>query len=188
MNRPARLLIAVLALALLACGNTQDPGAEADTEFNDADIEFASGMIPHHAQALAMVDLTTGRTLDPEVTKLAERIRDAQAPEIEQMTDWLAQWRKLDPDASGEHAGHGEMADMPGMMTADEMAALAGAADSEFQTVWLEMMVRHHEGAVEMARTQQEDGEYADALVLARAIETGQTEEIELIRGLLNEG
>ena len=68
------------------------------TEHNDADVEFASNMLQHHAQALSMVDLTRGRTLDPEVQQLAEQIRDAQAPEIEIFTDWLTDWDEEVPE------------------------------------------------------------------------------------------
>nr|WP_246283961.1 DUF305 domain-containing protein [Nocardioides perillae] len=193
-------------LALTACGGDEpasDASAEvSQTEHGAADVAFAQDMVQHHAQALVMVDLTAGRPLDPEVAALAEQIRAAQAPEIEQMAGWLLAWGEEVPATVRDHAsaGHGgdhtdaehmegmegmEGMDMPGMMSGDEMAALAAAPDSAFQELWLEMMVEHHEGAVEMARTQQQEGRYAPAVELAEAVEASQTAEIEQMRALL---
>jgi uncharacterized protein (DUF305 family) len=74
---------------------------------------------------------------------------------------------------------------MPGMMTADDMAALEDATGAEFQAMWLEMMIEHHEGAVEMAQTQQADGQYKPAVDLAGEIITAQNKEIEAMQDLL---
>ena len=89
-RRPAVLLGSLtlgLALTLTACGNDEpasDTSAQvSETDHNDADVQFATDMIQHHAQALSMVDLTVDRTLDPEVQQLADDIREAQGPEIE---------------------------------------------------------------------------------------------------------
>ena len=95
MLKKLTALVALLAAlsALAGCGNDGDASrpetqtAANGDKFNDADVEFASDMIQHHSQALAMVDMTMGRQLDPEVQQLAEDIRAAQGPEIEQMTD-----------------------------------------------------------------------------------------------------
>ncbi len=75
---------------------------------------------------------------------------------------------------------------MPGMMTSDDMAALEDASDADFQTMWLEMMVEHHEGAIEMAKTEQSDGQYKDAVDLAGDIVTSQSAEVETMKGLLS--
>ncbi|MEO5664355.1 MAG: DUF305 domain-containing protein [Nocardioides sp.] len=196
----ALTLTAALALTAAACGNDDTSTATSSevstTEHNDADVEFASNMLQHHAQALAMVDLTIDRPLDPEVQQLAEQIRDAQAPEIETFTDWLTDWDEEVPETVRDHsnAGHDmdDMGDsmndenMPGMMTSDDMGALEDASDAEFQTMWLEMMVEHHEGAVAMAKAEQGDGQYKDAVDLAGNIVTSQTAEIETMKGLLS--
>ena len=148
-------------------------------------------MIPHHAQAIEMVTLTDGRPLDPDVAQLASQIRDAQVPEVETMTDWLTAWGKEIPETSLDHtnAGHDMRAtwitDMPGMMSSAEMDALVSAADAEFQDMWLEMMLEHHQGAIEMAKTEAADGKYADAVSLAESIEAAQEAEIEQIKQLL---
>jgi uncharacterized protein (DUF305 family) len=197
--RTLRALAAIgLVLTLAACG--EDDGGSSDsarssrTEHNAADVAFAADMIQHHAQALSMVDLTMDRRLDPEVQALADDIRAAQAPEIERMSDWLEEWGEEIPETVRDHAnahgdGHDAGAtggDMPGMMSADEMAELADAPDAEFQEQWLETMKEHHEGAVQMAEAQQEDGRYRPALDLAEEIATAQTEEIETIDALLS--
>lgn len=204
-NRTTRALSALtlttaLALTAAACGNDDASTATSSelstTEHNDADVEFASNMLQHHAQALSMVDLTIDRPLDPEVQQLAEQIRDAQAPEIETFTDWLTDWDEEVPETVRDHSNAGHDMDdmdesmndenMPGMMTSDDMEALEDASDTDFQTMWLEMMVEHHEGAVAMAKAEQGDGQYKDAVDLAGSIVTSQTAEIEAMEGLLS--
>ncbi|GAB3028891.1 lipoprotein [Nocardioides flavus (ex Wang et al. 2016)] len=195
-------LTLALGAGLTACGDDTDANSSGEvstTEHNDADVAFASDMITHHAQALSMVDLTLDRPLDPEVQALAEDIRAAQAPEIETMADWLTAWGEEVPETMRDHAnaGHdmGDMSDtmddmghddMPGMMTAEDMDALENASDEEFQDMWVEMMVEHHEGAVEMAETQQEDGQFKDAVDLAGQIIDAQQKEIDVMNDLLD--
>lgn len=184
----AVVLVAVLALTA-ACGG-QAGNAESGKEFNDADVTFATQMIPHHAQALSMVDLTLGRDLDPEVAAMTEDIRAAQTPEIETMTEWLEDWGKPVPETMRDHAnahgGHADMdSDMPGMMSEQEMAALEKAPDAKFQDMFLEMMIEHHRGAIEMAQTEQEEGQYAPAVELAGKIERSQQAEVEKMERLL---
>ena len=192
-----------LSLTLTACGSdTEAPSpassAVSATEHNDADVEFASSMIQHHAQALAMVDATMGRDLDPEVAALADDIRAAQAPEIETMADWLTKWGEDIPETVRDHVNsHGmgsmdsdDMEDtgmgMPGMMSADDMEALDKASDAEFQDMWLHKMIEHHEGAVKMAKAEEVNGQYKRAVELAKTIQTAQTAEIETMQGLLS--
>ncbi|WP_341241314.1 DUF305 domain-containing protein [uncultured Nocardioides sp.] len=195
----ATLLAASLATSLVACGGdeagttTTEPSA---TEHNEADVAFARDMVQHHAQAVAMVELTRERDLDPEVAQLAEGIRDAQVPEIETFSDWLGEWDEEVPPTMLDHAnaghGSGDMSEtmedmddaMPGMMSGADMDALQDAG-GDFQTMWLEMMIEHHEGAIEMARTEQQDGRYRPAVELAAEIEESQGAEIETMRDLL---
>ena len=203
INRTTRALGALtlgLGLGLSACGNDDgdsDTTQVSATEHNDADVAFATDMMQHHAQAIVMVDMTMDRPLDPEVQQLADDIRAAQGPEIETFTDWLTDWDEEVPETVRDHsnAGHdtGEMGDsmegmddMPGVMSADDVAALEDASDAEFQTMWLEMMVEHHEGAVEMAQTETEDGQYTPAIDLAEDIASSQTDQVETMEGLLD--
>jgi uncharacterized protein (DUF305 family) len=199
-------LTTALGTTVAGCGDdSPSAGSPSDTHtasngdvFNDADVSFATDMIQHHAQALSMVDLTEGRPLDPEVRQLAEDIRAAQGPEIEAMSDWLTAWDHEVPETMRDHsnAGHdmgGDMSeqmegmesDMPGMMSAEEMDELQDAPDPEFQDMWLEMMIEHHQGAVEMAQAQQEDGTSPEAVELAETIESSQEQEIETMESLL---
>ena len=194
----ARPLTAALAAALLllaGCGSdTEDSSAPepSKTEHNDADVMFASDMLPHHAQALSMVDLTLGRQLDPEVADLAEQIRNAQVPETETMVDWLTEWGEPVPETSRDHVnadGHDGMqadSDMPGMMSGEEMQALEEAPDVEFEQLFLEMMIEHHEGAIAMAKTELDEGRYVPTRDLAEGIVSGQQDEIDTMESLLD--
>lgn len=208
----ATALALALAASLTACGDDMDdhnmsgdssaagsePGetqtASNGDVFNDADVQFASDMIQHHAQAVQMVVLTQDRTLDPEVQQIAEDIRAAQVPEIETMTDWLTAWDQEIPETSMDHANAGhDMSDMgdsmdmdmPGAMTVEDMDALANADDAGFQDMWLEMMIEHHTGAIEMAEAEQENGANDDAKALAATIVETQQAEISTMEGLL---
>ena len=193
-----------LALSLAACGDNGDQNAAASSRqtasngdvFNQADVKFATDMIPHHAQAVEMVNMTPGRTLDPAVQQLADQIREAQVPEVQTMTGWLTAWGKEVPATSIDHE-HADMEgmdsmedmnqDMPGMMSADEMQQLKDASDAEFQTMWLQMMQKHHEGAIEMAKTEEQNGTFPAAVSLAKSIISGQQKEIDQIKQLLSQ-
>ncbi len=202
---PARTTAAALlglGLALGGCTADSDPSTSdgdssaSSADHNDADVAFASQMIPHHAQALVMVDLTRGRPLDRDFASLTEQIRAAQTPEIETMSDWLTEWDEEVPATMRDHV-HGDMdmddmgdmgdmgGEMPGMMSAEDMAALATAPDRAFERLWLTMMIEHHAGAVTMAEDELARGEYEPALELAQAIIDGQTEEIATMREML---
>ena len=198
----ALALAAALGLSLAGCGDSDSGGSPSATRtasngdvYNDADVSFATDMIQHHAQALVMVDLAAGRPLDPDVQKLTEQIRDAQAPEIETMTDWLTAWGQEIPETMRDHtnAGHdmgdmgdvGSGSDMPGMMSTEQMDQLQHASDAEFQDMWLQMMIEHHQGAIEMATDEQQDGTFRDAVRLAEDIESSQQQEIDTMEAML---
>lgn len=171
----AMLITAPVAVLLLAgCGNSDD-------DHNAADVTFATDMIPHHEQAVQMADLAESRSSDPDVLDLAAQIRAAQDPEIQTMSGWLSGWGEPVPEEmDGMDTGA-----MPGMMTGQEMADLAAAAGADFDALFLEAMIEHHTGAVQMAQTEQADGQYADAIDLAGQIEEGQTAEIATMQDLL---
>ncbi|MCR3749171.1 DUF305 domain-containing protein [Lentzea californiensis] len=154
-------------LVLSACGSPANTAA---------DVEFAQGMVPHHEQALDMAKLVPSRSGNNEVRDLAQRIEKAQGPEISRMNEWLDRW-----GAKQEHQGH----DMAGMMSGDDMAELEKSSGAEFDRLWLEMMIKHHEGAVEMARTELAEGEDEGARKLAQEIIDGQQKEIAEMKTLL---
>ena len=188
---------AVAALALAGCGSATDEGATTDAsevsaEHNSADVDFAAGMIPHHAQALEMVEMAADRPLDPEVEELAAAIEEAQAPEIETLTTWLETWDEEVPDVAGmsaeEMEGMGEMEGMEGMMSAMSMRQLENAPDEAFQDVWLALMLAHHKGAVAMADAEIASGENPEAIELAEDIRDSQSAEIETMKSLIGSG
>ncbi|HET6288513.1 MAG TPA: DUF305 domain-containing protein [Amycolatopsis sp.] len=146
---------------------------------NQADVAFAQGMIPHHEQALAMAKLVDGRTGNAKVVDLATRIQKAQDPEIRQLTGLLQGWGVA---PSGGHSGHGSAS---GMMTEEDLAKLGQAKDAAFDKQWLEMMVEHHESALEMAKTALQQGSNAEVKALAQKVIDGQQAEITEMRGLL---
>jgi len=198
MIRKHTLLVAAMAaiLALIGCGSDEPQNdirtAPNGDEFSDADVAFATDMIQHHAQALQMVDMTVGRTLDPEVQQLTDDIRAAQGPEIELMAGWLTDWDMPVPEnvrVDANAGGHRDMemdSDMPGMMTEEQMNELEAAQGDVFRDMWLEMMIMHHQGAVEMAETEQSEGTFGAAIDLAESIETSQRDEIDVMEQLID--
>lgn len=215
LSRMAAALAAtgLITLTIAACSDDMDHGdmngmdgmdgdragisVPESEDFNAADVQFATDMIQHHAQALVMVDLVDDREVSTELAALAEQIRAAQVSEIELMVDWLTAWDQSIPETVRDHVngGHGDdhgdmgmdgMDDMPGMMSADDMADLADASAAEFEDLWLEMMIEHHEGAVEMSEDELDDGEDAAALDLAQAIIDAQEAEIEQMKQMLD--
>ncbi len=153
---------------------------DANADHNQADIMFAQMMIPHHAQAVEMSDIVLATPdLPAKVAALATRIKDAQAPEIEAMTEWLKSWNA--PVAVSDHSGHG----MAGMVDAEGIDKLKAAQGSEAARLFMEQMTGHHEGAVEMARQEISAGKYPEAVQLARDIVTAQEAEIAEMKELL---
>ncbi|MEU9234396.1 DUF305 domain-containing protein [Streptomyces subrutilus] len=152
-------------------------------QHNAADVAFAQGMIPHHRQAVDMADLAPTRAGSAEVKHLAEAIKKAQDPEIRTLSGWLTAWGEQVPaPGAGDHSAHGAGG---GMMTAEEMDRLGKATGKAFDTAFMELMIKHHEGAVAMAETERADGAYPEAKAMAEAIIRSQSAEIATMNGLL---
>ncbi|MFG1812529.1 DUF305 domain-containing protein [Kribbella sp. NPDC049174] len=194
-------VILVATMTLAGCGDDSSSGsmpgmehgtkpaapssaATASGEFNDADVTFASHMIPHHQQALQMASMAGYMATTSEVKQLAAAINAAQEPEIKVMSGWLTKWGK--PIPSAQHGGHGAD-EMPGIMTEDEMSELGKQKGSMFDRMWIEMMIKHHQGAVSMAKTEQTTGKDPAAIALAKKVETDQTREIAAMKRLLGQ-
>ena len=141
----------------------------------EADVTFAQLMIPHHQQAIEMSELALTKSNDDEVIKLAEQIRDAQGPEIEQM-------RLLLKDFGIEEDPSSHMAHMHGMLSKAEMSDLAEATGIDFDRLFLSGMIKHHEGAIDMVALV---GESARLSSLGEAIFTAQNEEISKMQEML---
>lgn len=149
---------------------------------NDVDIAFAMGMVPHHQQAVEMADMILGKDgIDPQVIALAEKIKAAQGPEITLMKGWLDTWG----------SPYESMGDMPGMdmgtgmMSEEDMARLDSATGVEASRLFLEQMIEHHNGAIEMADVQAVGGTNPEARELAKNIIKSQTAEIDEMQAIL---
>jgi uncharacterized protein (DUF305 family) len=147
---------------------------------NDIDHAFARDMIPHHRQAVEMATLAETRAGDQRVKDLAARIKAAQDPEIIQMSGWLVTWGRPVPPPDMAHTAHG-----PGMMTHFDMESLAAASGRQFDRMFLDMMIRHHAGAIEMATAEQQQGENPTVKKVAAEIGTSQAAEVKEMRDLL---
>jgi len=157
---------------------TSSSAGGAASPARQGDVRFAQMMVPHHQQAVEMADLALQKKASPEVTKLAQQIKAAQDPEIQTMNQWLREWRA--PAGSGSHAGHSD-----GMTSDADMTQLSSATGTEFDRLWLTMMVEHHEGAVDMAEDVLKTTADPEVKRLAQAVVDGQNKEIDAMRGML---
>lgn len=208
-----RIVVAVAAVtvlvALSACGtsasgpSTTNPPtvspATASTAASNADphnaqdVGFLQMMIPHHEQAVQMAQMVPSRSQNAKILALAAAIKSAQGPEIAQMQSWLTDWGvSVSPSSTADMSGMAGMdsgsSGVPadGMMTADQMAALAKSSGAAFDKMWLQMMIEHHEGAVVMARHELAAGQNAQVKALAQAVIDGQTKEVNEMKLMLN--
>lgn len=158
-------------------GNAAEAPADLAPGVSGADVMFAQMMIPHHEQAVVMSTLAEARASDPLIRDLAKEISAAQEPEIALMSTWLDEWgaeRLSSDEAMGAHGSHG----MAGMLTQDQLDDLSAAQGSEFDTLFAQSMIEHHEGAVQMARDVLATGSDPDVAALAREIIVTQEKEI----------
>lgn len=157
-----------------------------------ADVAFMSGMIAHHEQALVMTDMVDARTESRDIKLLALRIALSQTDEITLMKTWLRQRNEPVP-GEGEHAGHammdhGDHGLMPGMLTKDELTQLRGANGAAFDKLFLEFMIKHHEGAVTMVAElfgSHGGGQQSEIYSFASDVEADQQMEIARMRRML---
>ena len=184
---------AALVLAVSACGSNDDSshgamtgagGTSASTSAGtatgvEADVQFAQMMIPHHQQAVEMADLALENdTASQDVKALAGQIKAAQDPEIQTMKAWLSQWGAQESTGPMDH-GSG------GMMSDQDMTSLMGASGPEFNQMWVEMMIEHHQGAITMAQDVLATTANPDVKELATAVVQGQEKEIATMQGML---
>ena len=199
-----RLIATILALALMTltpvAGLAQqgpDPKARPDLvrgPYNEADVAFMQGMIPHHAQAVLMAKMARTHGAREDVRVLCERILVAQSDEITLMRNWLRDRGQFVPAADATHHKHrmnGVAHDMlmPGMLTPEEMAALDKARGPEWDRLFLAGMIKHHEGALSMVDdlfesygALQDD----DMFKFASDVYADQTTEIDFMQKMLN--
>ncbi len=193
---PVRIVAVAAALTtavvVSSCSKSEDhsqhatsatsTSAQAAAAHNADDVMFAQMMIPHHQQAIELADLTPQRTDNQALLKLANTISAEQQPEIETMKALLVQWG-ADP-TMGDHGMHGGNA-MQGMVDDATMTKLKSLNGPEFDTLWLQSMIAHHQGAIEMAKTEIAKGQSVDLTTMAKSIVTSQQAEIDQMKQML---
>ncbi|PRX95521.1 DUF305 domain-containing protein [Allonocardiopsis opalescens] len=164
-------------------------------QHNEADVEYMRAMIAHHGQALEMTALVPDRAEDDGVVAIAERIEAAQGPEIDAMDAWLEnnvyQHARANPnhrnycglDGAADHHGNTDCdpvdhSAMPGMITPEQLADLEAAEGAAFDELFVQLMIAHHEGAIEMAQDLLVEGRDTQARQMAADVVADQTAEI----------
>ncbi|MFH8346362.1 DUF305 domain-containing protein [Streptomyces sp. NPDC018045] len=182
-----------------AAASRSGSGAPAEKSYNDADARFVQRMIPHHRQAVEMAEPAGARAADQEVKELAAAIAKDQKAEIATMRGWLRSWGEPEAAATGsgdpgspsaEHSPHGmdhgqvgrDESDMDGMVSGQDMADLKDAEGAAFDRKFAELMIGHHEGAIQMARTERRLGRNEDAKRLADAIVRSQSAQVAQLK------
>jgi uncharacterized protein (DUF305 family) len=169
---------------------TIDPARAVDlsgVRFTPADVAFMQGMIGHHAQALEMTELLTTRTDDAAMRKLAERVDLSQADEIRMMQEWLVRRGQWAPE---QYAHHHEAMMMPGMLTPEQMSRLAAASGREFDRLFLEGMIAHHQGALAMVEELMKSpgaAQESEMFAFVSDVEADQRAEIVRMTSMLQE-
>jgi uncharacterized protein (DUF305 family) len=194
LSSPLRtVLLAVIAVALVALGGGlavalgigKDDGAQPGA----VDVGFSRDMAAHHLQGVEMANLVSDHSEDPAVRGLAFDIATTQTNQVGRMQGWLALWG-YSPTGGDQMAwmGHGMHMSgglMPGMATEDELANLRSLHGPEFDVEFLRLMIRHHEGGLEMAQYATAHGETRVVRTLAKSIADSQTAETNLMQGML---
>lgn len=186
------------ALTLTACGDNTgtvpavppttaapQPPIGVSAQHNGADITFAQNMIVHHSQAIDMAEMADGQAASPQVKDLAGKIAQAQEPEIGQMKNMLKAWSA--PESNGMYHSGGSMPgmSMPGMMSEQQMGQMEQAQGAAFDRMFLQMMIEHHKGAIQMGQTEVGQGQNPQAKELAQKIISDQRQEISTMENLL---
>lgn len=188
-------LAAGIAVGLLLAGSlvrADHPGE------GSAEAGFARDMQAHHAQAVEMALLVRERSADPQLRQVALDIELTQQNQIGQMHGWLSVWGlplagTQEPMAWMSDHGHGTTADpdgvprMPGLATDEQMAELEAAAGVDAERLFLELMIPHHRGGVDMARAVLDRTDQPEVRRLAQAMVDAQTAEIVVLEALLAE-
>ena len=195
-----RRSVTAIPLALLALLVVRPSGAQAQQHsmsgmnhimvpegaaYTVADVEFMQGMIAHHAQAIYMSRLAASHGANPKLLKLATKIDQSQVAEIRIMQQWLRSNGQTAPDTSSWRTMR-----MAGMLTDDQIKALTDAKGIEFDRAYLEYMIQHHEGALQMVKdlfATPRAGQEVDVNVFANDVVSVQTAEIGAMRQMLSQ-
>lgn len=179
-------------IALLSLGARAVAAQQTAPDTND--VAFMQGMIAHHAQALAMVALIPTHTTRKELQLIGQRIKISQQDEIALMQHWLQDHNALVTVVDSNHIAHmpgmeGMTMMMPGMLTPEQMTQLAQANGPAFDRLFLEGMIRHHEGAIKMVHdlfAVPGAGQAPEVFTFASGADVDQRAEILRMRSVLN--
>ncbi len=178
------LLFIISVFVFVGCSSNQDQKSTTEAEFSAMDLMFASMMIPHHEQAIVMSDLALKNSSNEMVLDLAQRIKDGQDPEVAQMQSWLEQTGVSSGSMMDDHAMHGGM--MGGMATDQEIEELSQLSSPEFDKLFLDLMILHHQGAIQMVQMIQNSSN-PEVRQLAEDIVKVQNLEIQEMKALKSE-
>jgi uncharacterized protein (DUF305 family) len=174
---------AVSMIMLSACGQDSATTPPAPP-FNQADVDYAVDMSMHHSQGVTMTELAATQAPSSKVKALAGRIRQVQAKEVDRIAEWLNDWQSR--GATMPPHGHSDEApDVPGMMSLEEMEKLERATGRDFDRLFLSMMIRHHQGAIQLAQQETTRGASAEAKRVAQNVSTAQSGEVREMKQLL---
>ena len=181
-RRAATLAAAAAALAVTAgCGS--DPEA-----YNDADVTYATDVTAHHAQTLQVLDLSLGRqNLDPELGAIADETRTRLFAEVDVIQTWLKTNDQPVPKTALQHTHDDEQTydtSIAGMLSADQLHQLETTNDRNFQAAWLDALIAHEKGAVELAQTAVDDAQNAELLERAEADLARHEEQLDTLQDL----
>jgi len=208
---PARLVAASVAVGaavwLAACSSgspaVSDQGGPVDPRipeqavitgepagYNSDDVAFANNMIADHRQATELVKLVRERSTNPALAALASKISAMQQPEVKILNVLLVQWNENPDLGDAPNGGQGAAGRIPAMpVTVDDatIAELESLRGPEFDALWLESMIRHHQGSLEIAKAEIADGANVDARALAETMAAQQEADIERMQKMLEE-
>ena len=146
---------------------------------NDADVAFARDMLAHHVQAIQLSAMVPSNTTNEQLITLAQKITGEQEPQLQAFRAWLLQWGE-DPNA--DNSMHGGMPGMVDQPTIDRLQTLNGP---DFDKLWLQSMISHHQGAIGMAQAEIAHGQNPDAIALAKSIIATAQAEIDQMKQML---
>ncbi len=194
------VLLAVIAVGLVLLGGglavALGIGRDDAPAPSAVDVGFSRDMARHHLQGVEMANIALERSVDPAVRGLAFDIASTQNNQVGRMHGWLALWgysptggdvMSWMSGAGGAHSGHEADASglMPGMATEEELTTLRSLDGTAFDVEFLRLMMRHHQGGLEMAEYAVEHAETPVVRTLAQAIAESQTAETTLMADML---
>ena len=176
MLKKISILLLAVGVILIPNGANASTHAKSLQNLGMNEIMFAQMMIPHHEQAISMSETALKKSRNQAILKLSNQIKSLQGTEKSQLAYWL---KATDSSMSMDHDMQ-----MSGMLTVKELASLKRLTGTQFDRTFLQLMIKHHQGALEMLDLI-DDSKNAEALALAKAIKSAQSKEISSMKLLL---